>query len=645
MSCSETSEELCEATSLLQLSLVHSETSHLGQTKPSQNGQRSTGSDLTVQVAAPAAAVAELPSQSQNLSKHAGPRAATREFRDMRIWASKFAAAYKSQMGLKLRWDFNYSEFNASEFNYSDINSSEIEEEWDPCDEEQQRQGKVAMNLTKKFLPEKACKEEYENAYLAAEGLSGVDESGTLNCEKEPIIVAAKNNAVDYVDCVGGKVIPPNLGDFELYLLPPTTTNVLTAILFLFVIGNFSYGWSRPASEKKSCPAWVVLMLVVSYLCFTVGFFVQNTAWFMTGRMKNGIMTVLTIDFETFEAKASAESPYHVIQTVMGMGGLPRMAGWLFLILVVGDPLVKLLLVVLAEMYRYSEATVVFARNCIIFVRVTAKWSAPLHFFILTFHCQFLQMNDPPMMETNSVLDLGWACFTLFVLTNVISALSISVPPLTLEKKEHSVRGISERYKNLLLLGTVTCAAVYLVLLALGCVMPLFSLNLSKYSKFLEELSNTANAALAKKANLIGCLWVMLHRFLTSGQLIPLLGFVVLLVGVMLFSIADISAMTLCAFHAHEGNNAAFSYWLNVSRVTRHSALVDVLLAGALLSYLGSFLNLESAVPVLLAAEVVRYFIVYFLIEGVAEYIELPDAQPSLPKTEDKPPGERMLQG
>lgn len=641
VSCSEISEDICETTSLLQLSLVFSETSLLGQHKPLQ--KRSTGRKWAL----PAATFSTLQSAM-----------ATRKQRDLQLLATKLVAAdLNRSWRLMRRWEEGEFEeatrsleaADLEDFNRSlDISEAELLKTWDPCDEGQQKQTAAALNLMGKYLPRRVCQEEYSAAVVANDALLGIGQNGDLNCENEFIRTAAKDSERSLADCFGLKVIPPNLGDFDLYLLSPLQTNLIVAILFVFVIGNFYYGWSAGNKDKQSCPAWVVLMLVVSYLCFAVGFFVNNTAWFMTARMKNGIMTVLTFDFQTFERKAMSENPYNIIQTVIGYGGYRAIAGWGFLILVVGDPLLKLVLVVLTEVYRYSESTVGFARKCIIFVVVTAKWSACLHLFILTFHCQFLAMDVGQVdLETSTVLDIGWACFTLFVITNVISALSISIPPLSLQQKERSIDGISDRYKVLLLVITLTYAAAYFRLLGFGCAKPMFSLDLKKYATLLEELTPKAREALGKSMTLVNCMWWLLNRFLHSGQLIPLLAFLVVFIFVILLPLADMSVMTLCAFHAYQGDNATFSYWLNVSRLTRHSAMADVLILGALLSHLGNYLSLETAVPAIVAAELIRYFTVYFLIEGVAMYIELPDDTPTPQNKEEVPtesrPSGRML--
>mmetsp|Transcript_11133 Transcript_11133/g.20878 ORF Transcript_11133/g.20878 Transcript_11133/m.20878 type:complete len:688 (+) Transcript_11133:65-2128(+) len=563
LSCSETSDEFCEATSLLQLSLVHAETDRFGQRKPARQ-QRESQALVSV--------IADAETFSAGLAVHhsSGPD-----------------------------WD----------------------NQWDPCDDEKVENLQKRMDSVRSQSPEQFCKAEYEEASRLIRMLKDTDQNNNSNCKNDALISATQNKAFAYLSCVMDTHSKELM--FQFYMLSPLQTNVFTSLLIIFVIGSVSWDWSFGTSNK-SCSGWVVVMLGFSFMCFMVGFFVNSAAWLMKARMSDGSMTTLSIGCKHTEGEACTASLFHVIVRVMSMGGGPRMIGVLFLIFVVGDPLFKLLLLVFGEVYRYSESTVGLARRCIVFARVIAKWASPLHLFTLIYHCQLLAIEKPEVLDTSTVLDLGWVCFTVFVLTYSIATLSISIPPLPLDQRNRPQFRISNRCKMFVLLCTLAISVVYSILLLLGCMKPLFSLSLKKYEAYSSQLDPKATAAMETTLSLFRCLWLMLERFLFSAQVIPFLAFAVLLGGVIIFAIADMSSMTLCAFHLQQGDNIAFSYWLNVSRVTRHCALVDVLLAGALLGYASSFLNLEDGVFVLLAAELLRYLTIYFIIEAVAVHIELP---------------------
>ena len=83
-------------------------------------------------------------------------------------------------------------------------------------------------------------------------------------------------------------------------------------------------------------------------------------------------------------------------------------AGVVFFLFAIADPMVKLGLMGAGEHLRHNESTVRLARNCIITVRVISKWASPIFILMIFFHCQFLAMNDDKNVGTKAALDLGW---------------------------------------------------------------------------------------------------------------------------------------------------------------------------------------------------------------------------------------------
>lgn len=414
--------------------------------------------------------------------------------------------------------------------------------------------------------------------------------------------------------------------EFQLYMMHPLIMNVLSTFLILCVIVLLL--WACLGTKDTS---WVGVMKVMHGLSFSLlilGCFLNNGTWHIEAKLSTGSMTTMPAHWHQWfcmigEAKICTTYPYHTIKTMMSMDGAIRITGVLLFTIVVGVPLLTTLLLVLGEEYRYKESSVGRARKCLIAARYVAKWTSPLYFFTLIYHCQLLAIQEPGVLETTTALDIGWLCCTVSALTNAIVALSIPIPPLPPDQHWLCHCPISRGCKMFVFLLTLANAVVYSILLLIGCMKPLFSLNLDMYQYYTSGLDSEATAAMNTTLSLFGCLWLMMQRFYFSLQAIPLFAFAVLLGGAIILPIVDMFSMTLCLLHLQRNDDSGFSYWLCVSRVTRHCVLVDAFLVGALLAQISSFVNLKDGLILLLAAELLRYLTIYFMIEAVAAHNDL----------------------
>lgn len=422
-------------------------------------------------------------------------------------------------------------------------------------------------------------------------------------------------------------------GDTDLYMFSATATNVVTFLLVLFVIGCIIYkpGYRGESVRNGGCPTWVMLTLVVSYVSWLFGFFMYNTSYFMTGLFM-GKEIIMSRDFQTGQAAVFKESPHLIIVNLIQAKdcidqycAASRFAGWFYLLLSVGDPLVKLTLMIVGEVFRRRPQKVIIARKCIIACQVLSKWASPMYYFLLIAHCQFLLMDKPPGLSTRAVLDVGWVGFTLFCVTNVVSAVSIPLPPLRSAERQPPSSGLSERSKISIMIFVSLAAGLYFFLIVFGCSYDLVTLNTESYEQFMKGfLDPRTEKAFHTSTSIVGCMNVLLYRFFTSGQLIPLVAFFIIAGLVIAMALADMCLLTFAAFYIYKGNKELFQYWIALSRITRQCSAVDVLVVGVFLANLSKSLVIEFGVYFLLYAEILRYTVVYLIMENAAQYIEDP---------------------
>jgi len=390
---------------------------------------------------------------------------------------------------------------------------------------------------------------------------------------------------------------PPIQGDVALYLMPEWATNALAALMAAAPVVCFLLRRKQHFVPGR-CPPWVAAMLVSSYACWLLGFFVRNTSYWIAG-MFFGTTQVLTRDLATKRPAVLSESPYMVIHT-----------GVCFLIIAVGDPLLKLLLMTLGTTLSGRPSTVGAARRCLLTVRVISKWASPMYLFLLALHCQLLIMNVPPVLLTHTVLDIGWAGYTIFCVTNMISAVAIPMP----EERDRASRPLPHwtGWTKHGFQGSVALAGlIYLVLLFWGLSVPTFTFQ----DPQIWGMSTATKAAINREVSLLDCMAALLQRVLHSWQVITFFAFLIFLILVLVVPVVDILALVTTVHHAVNGNRQLVRWSISVSRIARHCSGVDVLIVGTYLAQVAGFLYVGAGLQLLLVAEVIRYALTYLIVE------------------------------
>merc|ERR1740117_2588538 len=117
----------------------------------------------------------------------------------------------------------------------------------------------------------------------------------------------------------------------------------------------------------------------------------------ITGNWKDGV----------FSPGPFASSPWSIIHN-LSLSRVPAewMAGLIFATFAVGDPIVKLVLIILANFWRYKESTVRRARSCLLVVRVITKWASPVFFVAILMHSAVLSMDSGELVGAKGLLDI-----------------------------------------------------------------------------------------------------------------------------------------------------------------------------------------------------------------------------------------------
>lgn len=310
------------------------------------------------------------------------------------------------------------------------------------------------------------------------------------------------------------------------------------------------------------------------------------------------------------------------------------MTGVIFATFAVGDPILKLVLIILANFWRYKESTVRRARSCLLIVRVITKWASPVFFVAILMHSAVLSMDTGSLVGAKGVLDIGWVGYMLFCITNIVSATSIGLPQVSDDSPRRNSWAVALFGRGGSTYLVVIAALCYLYFLGVALFSNSFSFALN-YAAGADALKSIADpeaymVLTGKSMSIWGCLAMLAHRAATTWQVTPFLASVVLLIFVGILPVVDICALTSVSLYTHSQDLQKARRALRISRVVRHALMTDVVTITLLLMGNTGMLILHSGVHSMLMAECLRYSITYGVVEsaclpGIAAEIDTDD--------------------
>lgn len=319
-------------------------------------------------------------------------------------------------------------------------------------------------------------------------------------------------------------------------------------------------------------------------------------------------------------------------------------------------PVLKLVLLGIGELWRFDErrGRVRVSRFCILLMQYISKWAAPDMFAYVLLYYLIRNLQNLPV-STLVIFDIGFTCYSIFTLTCAFSSAFIPLPALPREageapsepKKPWILRTMNSSRLPAL---SITLFVCWLTLFALGVAMPCFSLHLEA-SLLRKHVPSNMHMILGMihleeiiphdTVSVWSVTWQMFSWFVQDGDLNLLLGFVMIFVFVMLFTIFDMIFLVATAFQARSsatvldkdvailqkknGNHPCPAF--RTAWLMKHLSMLDVLimgiivctLSGAIYAKQGIVISHVSGLYVLIAAEAVHYF-AFYVTEGVAEY-------------------------
>mmetsp|Transcript_22460 Transcript_22460/g.69868 ORF Transcript_22460/g.69868 Transcript_22460/m.69868 type:complete len:533 (-) Transcript_22460:45-1643(-) len=446
-----------------------------------------------------------------------------------------------------------------------------------------------------------------------------------------------------------------------LHVNPEWVINIIV-IVALGGVACFTACGLRIGSRKSASPGWVVAMLLASYLVLIPGLFSKDFSFNIA----------VNVDFSALGLPQSTRNLIHLfapdiperIQITQPRGVYGpihestrsfvgflwqsdcRVGAVLVAIFAFGVPLMKLSLLGLGELWRSSKiyACAMVARWSILFVQMISKWAAPDMFAMILLYYLLRGLNHPPLLESLQVLDLGFTFYSVFCIFSVISTLAIRLPELPVAKADAAEESHPLLVRLVGRQGVVYVVACLFVAWAVffiyGIQCPCLSLRLdqktilrqfhvpSNIMQMVEPIINKLHLErlIQDDVSMWQCMWKLWAWFNHDRSLNLLLGFLMMSIFMVLFTVLDMIVLVVAAYRLHCGAGGKQRCpAMATSFVLKHLSFMDVLVVGviviayaaAIYAEQGIMISLSHGIWVLAISEGIHYA-TYFAVMGMS---------------------------
>lgn len=424
--------------------------------------------------------------------------------------------------------------------------------DWLPGAESMEKaMGKVKATMKKKLAPfEKGIKEVYA-------GLRQPDFNAPPELE-------------------GNSMAEVNLVVFFIILL----VTIATSLGYLLEVhGN--------CGEATRSPPWATAMLLSSYALLIPGL-TQVIFSF------NIVVNVLghRIDVQPEKGHVACTETITGLVDLLERTG-SRAGSVLIVLYAVVVPILKLLLLAVAEFFRYSNlpGAVSISRMCIILVQSISKWACPDMFaYILLVHLVRLLNNDS-LILTAAKLDVGFSCFSAFCVCSTISSLGIRLP----DHPGKSFRTPCGQVTQATFPLALVLSAAFACLFAVGICLPCMALRIDERQLYPPNGSVPYSAKplvesmaipdlLKTDISIVSCTsWLL--RDIGNGEANSLFSLVMFGFCVIVLTTADVMLLFLAARRLHqtqagEPRNLTPCPFYSWAKILRKLAMLDVSIMG-----------------------------------------------------------------
>ncbi|CAE7416259.1 HERC2, partial [Symbiodinium sp. KB8] len=386
-------------------------------------------------------------------------------------------------------------------------------------------------------------------------------------------------------------------------------------------------------------PVWSTIMLILSYVLLVPGL---TQVLFSFNIVVNVLGHRIDVQPEKGHV-ACTETVTGLVHLLEKTGS--RTGAVLIVLYAVVVPVVKLLLLAIGEVFRFSssEFLVLVARLCILIVQSISKWACPDMFaYILLVHLVRLLHSDP-LVLTAAKLDVGFSCFSVFCVCSTVSSLGISLPLLPTKTAVTGKPFCSAKAVQLLA-GVI--AAVFAIFFIAGLSIPCMSLRIDERQLYPPNGSVPYSAKplveslaipdlLKSDISILSCTRWLIQE-IGSGEANSLFALVMFGFCVIALPLADVLFLLLAASRLEPtaaGKSLPPSdqpcWFYSWAKVLRKLAMLDVSIMGVyvitfcmgIYKKQGIVLSTHNGVLLLIVAEV-AHTLLYWLVSGAAEHAE-----------------------
>jgi len=393
---------------------------------------------------------------------------------------------------------------------------------------------------------------------------------------------------------------------------------------------------------------WAIFLLVTSYLLLIPG-------------LINPVFSFSIVINIIGERKAVEPEAGHEVctETTTGLAHLlwktgSKLGAYLVILFSMVIPAIELVMLILGEMCRFTSAKCaeVF-RVVILWVQHRSKWASPDMFaYVLLVHLVHT-LDQEPLILSKARLEIGFSCFSTFVITATVASLGVPLPKATVAadtspKKPLLLRCLGSRSLAVIAV-LLSVAFLPLFIIGLGTPVMAFRIDLKQLFPPYGPLPESARPAinmlnlqslLNSDTSILSCVQAMFLR-LASGEANELIALLLLSVCVVAFPLLDMAFLVAAAMKLGL-KNTGYSEMVEANscmnqkcqlmataRVLRKLSMTDVSMVGVYLVTIcmsmyakyGVQVSMEYGVYILVAAEIL-HSITYAVVDSAVSYTE-----------------------
>ncbi|CAJ1332497.1 unnamed protein product [Effrenium voratum] len=434
--------------------------------------------------------------------------------------------------------------------------------------------------------------------------------------------------------------VPPELGGDS-----PTQINWLVFLVIFSVAASVALGLLLDARCRGKAMDgrprfWSLLLLLTSYLLLIPGL---TNPVFSFSIIINVIGHRKTVEPEEGHPVCT-ETAWSLAHLLWTTGS--RIGAFLVILFSMVIPALELIMLVLGEMFRFTSARCaeVF-RYVIMWVQHRSKWASPDMFAYVLLVNLVRTIQHDPLILARARLEIGFSCFSTFVVTATVSSLGIPLPQVK-QVEDRPQAPIVLRYfgeKGVALVAGLLAVA-FVPLFLHGLCSPCMSFHIEPKQLFppYGPLPESAKPAidildlkdlLFSETSIVTCIRDYIARISKweANTFISLALLVVCVVGSTMF---DMICLVVVAFQfLLDGGYTSMNsgqYLIDTARVLRKLSMLDVAMVGVYLvtvcmsmyAKYGVVVSLENGTWILLAAEVI-HAVTYHVVESACSHKEM----------------------